>query len=393
MGDSVNVKVVGAKDLKGSADHVFCRVKLGNVHRETRIAKRSSNYSWNELFPLKADGSEKTLLVEVWKHSMLKKTLLGTVTIDIHAVKEGEQWYKIIKKKDPNPTDRGELQLSVDVNFSGGKSPRGKKGPTLKELEVSVPDEFVMVPVAKPAALPDPATRMRELSDEETHVTAGADDLGKLKLQGVSLELGTVKIVWSTEAHGGVKLELWIPRKYSWNQTYFQGPYTRLNLEYPKLKFRPAHRLKISLEEDKEDSNLAVGLITAKAISLENKRVDPINAAFKINKEAISKVVQADDHFESLPDQVDGELSAACFKGLVEKVEECLNRWDDVNQQNEEGDTPLHKAVTNGSEAIVQLLVERGGEPRLNNKYGQSPVDVCEKFFKQNLVPLLRTYQ
>jgi len=148
--------------------------------------------------------------------------------------------------------------------------------------------------------------------------------------------------------------------------------------------------VKISLSEGEGD--LGVAQLEGKCISDDTKSAQPLKAIFKASKSNASDIVKKDTQYESLNFD-ERELLDVSFKAIPEKVKACLDRWDDVNYQNEALETPLHRAVTNGSQEVIMMLVERGADPRMADKFGSTPVDLAEKYFKKDLVPLLRTYQ
>jgi len=47
-----------------------------------------------------------------------------------------------------------------------------------------------------------------------------------------------------------------------------------------------------------------------------------------------------------------GELINAAFKNNVDQAKKCIERGDDVNEGDENGETALHKAVARGHEEV-----------------------------------------
>jgi len=237
----------------------------------------------------------------------------------------------------------------------------------------------------------DPSQFINDLTVGQARII-GNNDFGTFSLNSTTCELGTVKLIWKREIENdGVIFSLWLPRKFSTNKSLSQGPWCRSILTDPKLQLRPCYRLNINFENKEDD--ITICYFEGKAISEINKNIITIKAAIKFDQSYVLKIIKEDELLEEVPEYVDGELLSACFKGNIEKVSECLNRWEDVNLPDDDGDTPLHKAVMNGNQDIIKLLVERGAEPRKSNRYGQTPIDIAEKFFKKELVPVLRTYQ
>jgi ankyrin repeat protein len=62
----------------------------------------------------------------------------------------------------------------------------------------------------------------------------------------------------------------------------------------------------------------------------------------------------------------------------LEAVQVALEFGGDVNATNEKGDTALHIAASKGSNALVQLLVDKGARLDARNKLGQTPLGVTQ---------------
>src|SRR6266478_7622981 len=60
-------------------------------------------------------------------------------------------------------------------------------------------------------------------------------------------------------------------------------------------------------------------------------------------------------------------------KRQVETIQCLLDAGADINAQDKNGATPLHRAVRTRCAAAVRCLLERGGDPRLKNKSGSTP--------------------
>jgi ankyrin repeat protein len=58
----------------------------------------------------------------------------------------------------------------------------------------------------------------------------------------------------------------------------------------------------------------------------------------------------------------------------LEAARYLIERGVDVNAADEEGNTALHRAASNGLDPIVQLLVEKGARLEAKNKLGQTPL-------------------
>ena len=54
-----------------------------------------------------------------------------------------------------------------------------------------------------------------------------------------------------------------------------------------------------------------------------------------------------------------------------------LEKKPNLNLQNIDGDTPLHKAVNSGSVDIVSELVLSGADVMVRNNIGEYPIDIA----------------
>jgi len=55
-----------------------------------------------------------------------------------------------------------------------------------------------------------------------------------------------------------------------------------------------------------------------------------------------------------------------------------------------EGQRPLHAAAANNNVAVVEVLLQRGADPRIKNKMGETPLDIAEKRGQVRICELLR---
>mmetsp|Transcript_97647 Transcript_97647/g.188311 ORF Transcript_97647/g.188311 Transcript_97647/m.188311 type:complete len:566 (-) Transcript_97647:108-1805(-) len=74
-------------------------------------------------------------------------------------------------------------------------------------------------------------------------------------------------------------------------------------------------------------------------------------------------------------------LSEAACEGHLE-VCRCLLDWkaplgSNPNMANSDGRTSLHRAAFQGKDIVVQLLLERGADPRLKDRHGELPFDMA----------------
>lgn len=71
-------------------------------------------------------------------------------------------------------------------------------------------------------------------------------------------------------------------------------------------------------------------------------------------------------------------IEAARQKNHVSIVEFLQDRQD-VNQQDKDGNTLLHKAVEEGDLMRVRELIRKGADVKLENKNGQTPLSIAAK--------------
>lgn len=84
-------------------------------------------------------------------------------------------------------------------------------------------------------------------------------------------------------------------------------------------------------------------------------------------------------------------LAADALPDLINKGErvaalELINSGVDVNQRSVDNTTALHWAVYQKDLALVQLLLQQGADPNLQNNYGASPVTVASEHGDYNIM-------
>lgn len=98
--------------------------------------------------------------------------------------------------------------------------------------------------------------------------------------------------------------------------------------------------------------------------------------------------------------QIDpGEIELALLQNEDERplmnsglkaVQLSLELGIDVNLANDAGDTVLHGAAAQGFRSVVQLLIQAGAKPDIQNKNGQTPLMVAERGSHNNVADMLR---
>ncbi|XP_048588108.1 ankyrin repeat domain-containing protein 39-like [Nematostella vectensis] len=83
-------------------------------------------------------------------------------------------------------------------------------------------------------------------------------------------------------------------------------------------------------------------------------------------------------------------LHYACSNGHLEVCKMLLDRGACCNKQTKAGqDTPLHRAAYRGYEDIVQLLLEKGGDPSICNADGQNALHKAAERCHRGIMDLL----
>lgn len=80
----------------------------------------------------------------------------------------------------------------------------------------------------------------------------------------------------------------------------------------------------------------------------------------------------------------------AIVEDNLENVNILLSNGVDINIQDDDGNTPLHMAASNGLDDIVQLLLQKGADIDIKNKYGKTPLELASnQQTKQTLVSFI----
>lgn len=73
-------------------------------------------------------------------------------------------------------------------------------------------------------------------------------------------------------------------------------------------------------------------------------------------------------------------LAALSADASIEEIKNLLEAGASVHERDEEGRTPLHMAVFNGSEEIVQLLLSAGANPNAQDHKGVTALNTARSF-------------
>ena len=76
------------------------------------------------------------------------------------------------------------------------------------------------------------------------------------------------------------------------------------------------------------------------------------------------------NQFSSVP--VDGVLFNSLCEKTLEELLEIIKNLEDINVENKDGETFLTFASRYGKEEFVELLLDRGANPNIQNKFGRT---------------------
>lgn len=87
-------------------------------------------------------------------------------------------------------------------------------------------------------------------------------------------------------------------------------------------------------------------------------------------------------------------LHLAAWTGDYEIVELLANiannhQRTDINLANKDNETALHSACQYGHRAVVSLLLAKGGDPRIRNVRGETPLDLAAQYGRFETVEML----
>lgn len=78
-------------------------------------------------------------------------------------------------------------------------------------------------------------------------------------------------------------------------------------------------------------------------------------------------------------------LMGACFTGNREIAEQLIKAGAFLNEQNDNGETPLHFAVMSGNQELISYLLDMGAYTKTANNTGQRPGQLFEKSLNKKL--------
>ncbi|MDN5247474.1 MAG: ankyrin repeat domain-containing protein [Candidatus Cardinium sp.] len=80
-------------------------------------------------------------------------------------------------------------------------------------------------------------------------------------------------------------------------------------------------------------------------------------------------------------------IMKAVGEGHVKIADQLLHYVDNIDKQNDQGDTPLHKAVENNSTTMARLLIKHKAKVNMENNFGETPLS---KAVKNNNISMAR---
>mmetsp|Transcript_10306 Transcript_10306/g.31518 ORF Transcript_10306/g.31518 Transcript_10306/m.31518 type:complete len:122 (-) Transcript_10306:367-732(-) len=86
------------------------------------------------------------------------------------------------------------------------------------------------------------------------------------------------------------------------------------------------------------------------------------------------------------------ELFRLCALRDEEGVRIACENGGEVNFVNYDGRTALHVAATDGLEQIARILLRFGADPRIQDRYGATPLDCAKRSGNYSVVALLSRY-
>ena len=79
-------------------------------------------------------------------------------------------------------------------------------------------------------------------------------------------------------------------------------------------------------------------------------------------------------------DDVNQAIHDAVVRGNLEAVESLLKLGSNINQTNQNGNTPLHIALRNGQENVIEYLINHGADVEKATPDGQTPLHLSASF-------------
>ncbi|KAJ6072623.1 hypothetical protein N7467_010708 [Penicillium canescens] len=181
-----------------------------------------------------------------------------------------------------------------------------------------------------------------------------------------------------------------------------QGGLTRVIGEYIR------QNLEIDAPDSRGKTPLAYaatgGHLETCRILLQSNRTNPnresldgetpvLLAAYSRNTEVLKVLIDHGANPDSGDDCSENALSVAAWNGDIEMMRVLLDNGADINHQSEpsesEDGTPLLNACCSGNLNAVLFLLERGGDPNLQNQFGSTILSAASENGNEELVKVL----
>ncbi|MES9943255.1 MAG: ankyrin repeat domain-containing protein [Candidatus Thiodiazotropha sp. 6PLUC2] len=91
-------------------------------------------------------------------------------------------------------------------------------------------------------------------------------------------------------------------------------------------------------------------------------------------------------------EQGENALHYAVFWNEPNILRALINEGINVNASGEDGFTPLHEAVEQKNENIVTILLEGGADTSIKNDLGERPIDIAKQYNLINIIKVLSKY-
>ncbi|OBS59689.1 hypothetical protein A6R68_09188 [Neotoma lepida] len=117
-----------------------------------------------------------------------------------------------------------------------------------------------------------------------------------------------------------------------------------------------------------------------------------LDLAQRFSKQNILQFIQGAEYEGSNPDDQDSHVAA--FKGDLEMLKNLIGDGViNLNERDDYGSTPMHKAAGQGHIECLQWLIEMGANSNITNTAGEKPSDVAKRFAHLAAVKLLEGLQ
>ncbi|KAE8627850.1 hypothetical protein XENTR_v10007182 [Xenopus tropicalis] len=119
----------------------------------------------------------------------------------------------------------------------------------------------------------------------------------------------------------------------------------------------------------------------------------PKDLARKLYKDNIVQYIDGVEYERDHPDEQENlafPAHVAAFKGDLVTLRKLVESGIiNINERDDKGATPLHKAAGQGQLECLQWLLEMGADYNITNEAGETPKDVAKRFAKLAAVKLL----